>query len=160
MFPQEQTLEAPSVDGFHDSPKKLGKRRRDALHVFVVWVVEDGVIEVTHQVEQALLLCAWNGIVGCVEIGYQNALKPFQRALHHVPLARLRVKVDHFAECCKHPDVSRLAVQSNSCFIGMYHIACYHCSEDLLSGFPVVFSSAILEPTYDHFAHFEPEESI
>src|SRR5258708_27247388 len=160
MFPQEQAFETPSVDGLHDAPKKFGKRRHDLLYAFVVWVVQDSVIEVTHQVEQALLLRAWNRVVGRVEIRYQNPLEPIQSALHQAPFACLRVKIDHFAERGKNPDVSRRAVQSNSCFICMNHAALYHFSEDLLSGFPVVFSPALLEPTHDNFVHLESEESI
>ena len=55
--------------------------------------------------EQALLLWARNRVVGRVEIGYQNTLEPIQSALHQAPFARLRVKVDHFPERCKHPNV-------------------------------------------------------
>src|ERR1700680_4033083 len=116
MFPQEQAFETPSVDRLHDSPKKLGKRRSDLLYAFVIGVVQDGVIEVAHQVEHALLLRAWKRVIGRVGIRYQNALEPIQSALHQAPFARLRVKIDHFAERGKNPYVSHLAVQSNWCF--------------------------------------------
>jgi hypothetical protein len=60
MFAQEPSFEAPPVDGLHYPVQQFGKRHNNPLHVLVVWIVQDGVIEVTHQVEQALLLGAWD----------------------------------------------------------------------------------------------------
>src|ERR1035441_6728502 len=76
MFPQEQPFETPLVDSLDDPPKKLGEGRHNLLYALVVWVVQDGVIEVTHQVKQTLLLGAWHRVVGSVEIGDQNTLEP------------------------------------------------------------------------------------
>src|SRR5438034_5985781 len=141
MFTQEQAFETPPIDSLDDPPKKLGKGRHNLLHAVVVWVVQDGVIEVTHQVKQALLLGAWHRVVGSVEIGDQNTVEASQCVLDQAPLARLRVEVDYLADRSKHPDVTDLAVQPDSCFICMNYVACCHGSEDLFSSFLVVFGS-------------------
>jgi len=81
MFSQEPAFETPPVSALHDAPKQLGKCRRNRFYAPVVWVIQHSVIEVTHQVEQAFLLRARNGVVGRVEIGYQNTLEPIQSPL-------------------------------------------------------------------------------
>ncbi len=110
--------------------------------------------------KKALLLGAWQRVVSRIEIGYQNTLESIQCGLDQASFAGIRVEVDHFAERGKDPDVADLAVQPNSCFIRMNYVALYHCGEDLLSGFPVVFSPALLESTHNNLVHLESEESI
>src|SRR5207247_3367468 len=108
----------------------------------------------------ALLLGAWHRVVGSVEIGDQNTVEASQCVLDQAPLARLRVEVDYLADRSKHPDVTDLAVQPDSCFICMNYVACCHGSEDLFSSFLVVFGSVLLESTHDIVVHLEPKESI
>ena len=59
MLAKEPAFEAPPVDGLHNPVQQFGKCRNYPLYVLVVWIIQDGVIEVTRQVEQALLLGAW-----------------------------------------------------------------------------------------------------
>jgi len=111
-------------------------------------------------VKYALLLWARNGIVGRVEIGDQDTSEPRQSALYETPFASVGVEVDYFTPRCENPHVGCLVVQFDSCFIGMDKVSLYHFCEDVLSGFPVVFGPARLEPTNDDFVYSETEQPI
>src|SRR5436853_246483 len=160
MFPQKPALETPAVGRLQNLPKEFAKCSCNSLYGFIVWVVQNRVIEVTDQVEDALLLRARNRVVGRVEIRHQNAGESLESALHQAPFAGLGIEVNHFTPCRKNPHVRCLVVQFDSCFIGMNQVSMYHFVENVLSGFLVVFSSARLEPADDDFVQSEPEQPI
>ena len=108
----------------------------------------------------ALLLGARNCIVGRIEIRDQDTSEPRQSTLRETPFAGVGVEVDYFTPRRENPYVGCLVVLFDSCFIGMDKVSFYHLCEDVLSGFPVVFGPARLEPTNDDFVYSETEQPI
>src|SRR5882762_6618436 len=160
MFPQKPGPETPAVGRLHNLPKEFGKCSCNSLYGFIVWVVQDRVIEVTDQVKYALLLRARNRIVGRIEIRHQTARESLQGALCEIPFAGLGIEVDDFTPSSKNPHVGCGAVQFDSCFISVNTVSSYHSRRYVLARFPIVFSPACLEPTHDDFVHSEPEQPI
>src|SRR5437588_12246787 len=103
MFPQKPALETPAVGRLQNLPKEFTKSSCNSLYGFIVWVVQNRVIEVTDQAADALLLRARNRVVGRVEIRHQTAGESLHTALHEAPFAGLGMDVTHSPPCRKNP---------------------------------------------------------
>jgi hypothetical protein len=85
-------LQAPTVDSLHDAPQELSKTCRHLLEFFVIWIVQNGLIDVPHQMEQAFLLRARQRIVCRIEVGHQNTPKSLESLARQLTLTRFGVE--------------------------------------------------------------------
>jgi len=66
------TLEAVTIHGSYHRSDQLSERLGEPLQLLVVGTLQDVIIEVSNEMDQALLLGAGNSVVGGVEVGHQD----------------------------------------------------------------------------------------
>ena len=87
VLSEETRLQPTTVDGLHDPLQQIRERQGDGLHLLVERVVQNRVVEISHEVHQAFLLRARNGLVGRVEVGHQDAPEILQQLPDDLGLA-------------------------------------------------------------------------
>ena len=82
-------------------------------------VMEHVVVDVPHQVDQALLLLALGRVVGGVEVGNQDAVEPVEHVLQDGPFPRRGVDIDDLLHVGEGPDIAGMALDKHLGFVGV-----------------------------------------
>ena len=80
MLPQKMALEAMTIHGSHHRSDQPSERLGEPFQLLIVGMLQDIVIEVSNEMDQALLLGAANSVVGRVEVGHQDSVKSLSKA--------------------------------------------------------------------------------
>ena len=110
------------IHGFHDWFEKFCKARDYQFQFGVKWISKDFVVQIPHQVDEAPLLRAADGIIRGVKIGYQDTLEPCQKLLDHFPFAVVREDVRNLTVAGQNPDKSAFPLDVRPRFVRMYEL--------------------------------------
>ena len=77
------------------------------------------IIEITNQVDEALLLQALGRVVCRIEVRNQHPGKSVEQFIQNGPLPRCCVCVDHFFEVGEGPDIAGVLLDLSLSFVGM-----------------------------------------
>src|ERR1700730_13958185 len=113
-------LQAVSVDGFNDLPEQCAEPPGDKSEFLVEGVLQDSVVYVAHQMDQALLLSARQPVVSAIEVAHQHAFETCQDIIQYGSFARCRIDVGNRGEICKYPDVMASAINHTLSLVGMH----------------------------------------
>src|SRR5208337_3730667 len=94
------------VNGLYKSPQQGSEGTGDRLEFIVVGVVQQLLVDVPHQVNEALLLRAFDGVVSGVEVRYKDAVEVLEQSPQEVPLSGRSVHEHDFFQVCEDPDVA------------------------------------------------------
>jgi hypothetical protein len=73
MFVEVPLCEAERIDRVNNRLQQADQFMGKLLQILVEWMVEHVVIDVSHKVDQALLLRAFGGVVGSIKVGDKDA---------------------------------------------------------------------------------------
>ena len=96
VFVEKSRLEAVSVDGRNHWPDEVSKVSDQQLQFFVERLGQQIIVEVTDEVNQALLLGAF-AIVCRIKVATKNAVET-SAPMDKVAFPRLRIQVDNFVQ--------------------------------------------------------------
>src|SRR5271157_277490 len=148
------------VNGLYNSPQQGTEGTSDRLEFIVVRVVQQLLVHVPHQVDETLLLRAFDGVVGGVEVRYKDAVEVLEQSPQEVPLSGRPVHVDDFFQICEDPDVAFAYTQFHLCLIDVEKIP----GEDLLEQPPVGTPVVPCHQSFEHVdlsvVHIQSEELL
>ena len=101
---QEVAFQAVPINAFHHRLHQCCESLREQLEFFVIWVLQDLVVQISNEMDQTLLLGALDAVVSGVEIGHQDTLKILQHVLDGVTLPSLRIEVSDFFHAGEDPN--------------------------------------------------------
>ena len=143
-----------------DRPQERPERAGDRLEFRVERVVQQLLVHVPHQVDQALLLRAREGVVGRVEVRHQHAAEVLEQLGQEVPLPGRPVQVHDLLGGREHPDVPLPGPQLHLGLVDVQDRAGEDLLEQPLVARPVVPGHQRLEPVDLLLAHRKPEELL
>jgi hypothetical protein len=72
MLSQMALLQAIAIDGFYYGPQQCAEVLSDTLELFIERIVNQILVQISDQVNEALLLRTWQGIVAGKEVRDQD----------------------------------------------------------------------------------------
>ena len=109
---------------------------------------------------QAFLLWAANGIVSCVEVGYQNPLEIGKKFLGDLTFPAFRKKVKYFMKTGQYPNESSFPFDVRPSFVCMNNITVNNSFKDLLFGFFVIIGNPYLQVVQSATVQLKTEQSV
>src|SRR6476620_6747521 len=107
-------------------------------------MLEQVVIDISHQMQVALLLWALDGIVGSVEVRDENSGEVSEGLLENRSFTTQAKQVDDKLSPRKCPDVAAAPLDSNLCLVGVNQESLPQLHQHRVKGFPVNLSQANL----------------
>src|SRR5690348_14988301 len=86
------------IDCLDDRLEQCGKTIRDEFHLLIEWLLAEIIIDISHEVDQALLLRTINAVVCGVEVRYQNAAEMPKYLLRDFTLPSCPVDENHLLQ--------------------------------------------------------------
>src|ERR1043165_3347429 len=86
VLPQEMLLQSAAVNRLDHRPQDFCKSSYDLLHILIEGPIQNQVVQVPHQVNEALLLRTGQRVVGRVKVRDEDASETGQRRLGDLPL--------------------------------------------------------------------------
>ena len=114
---QKAAFQAVSINCFHHGLEQDRKVPRDLSQFFVERVLQNIVVQVPYQVNQAFLLRTLNCIIGGIKIRHQDAFEVFQHGLDQVPLSRVAIDIGNILHIGEYPHESVFVPEFNLRFI-------------------------------------------
>src|SRR5208337_990709 len=157
---QKPLLQTMPVNSLYNCTQQGTEGTGDRLEFIVVGVVQQLLVDVSHQVDEALLLWAFDGVVGGVEVGYKDAVEVLEQFPQEVPLSGRPVHVDDLFQICEDPDVAFAYTQFHLRLIDVEKIP----GKDLLEQPPVGTSVVPCHQSFEHVdltvVHIQSEELL
>src|SRR5262249_54137932 len=119
VFPQMATPEAEPVDRIDNRLQDGNERPSQPLQSLVEGVVEQVVVDIPREVDEALLLGTLDRVIRRVEIGDEDAPEPVEHLLEDRTLARGRVDIDNLFQVREGPDVSTVLLERDLALVGV-----------------------------------------
>src|SRR5262249_48840649 len=142
---QVTLLEPVPVDGCNDLTHQHSEWAGYRLEFLVEWVVQQILIHIADEVEEALLLGAVDGVIGRVEIRDQHTFEILEQLLEEVTLACWSAHERDFFEVREDPDIHLPGLQLQDCLIDVQELSRENLGEELLVGPSVVSGHQRLE---------------
>ena len=117
-------------DGRDDVGEASGKRPE----LFIKRVLEDVIIDVSNEMNNALLLRAINGVVSGVEVRHQNAVKTIKHVAKEISLSGISMHVVDQRRVCKDPYVPAAFFYLALCLVSVNEAAFPYTLPDPLVG--------------------------
>jgi hypothetical protein len=119
MLIEEVFLQTMAIDGIDNLLEQCAELLYYLPQFIVVRILQHIIVEIAHEMNQALLLRAVHRIVCWIEVRDQDSFEPLQELLHRLRLAALAVKVDDVVKIAEYPDVTAFALRYYRSLVGV-----------------------------------------
>src|ERR1039457_1079507 len=102
------------------------------LHFFIKRLLENVIVQIANQMDQAFLVCATDRIICRIEIGDQYTVETTEELLGNVPFTGSRPEVNHLLHAREYPHVTITTFSAQVSFISMYKLSMQQCFLDLV----------------------------
>src|SRR5262249_19700861 len=107
------TPEAEPVDRIDDRLQDGNERLGQPLQSLVEGAVEQVVVDIPREMDEAFLLGTFDRVIGRVEVGDEDAPEPVEHLLEDRTLARGGVDIDNLFQVREGPDVSIVLLEGD-----------------------------------------------
>jgi hypothetical protein len=159
MLPEIMATQSSTINCLHNWLQQTRKVSHNEFQLLIVRMLENIIVQVSHQVDEALLLVAVEGIVGSEKIANQNAFEIFQHLLQKRPIAAFSIQVGNVVQIGEDPDIRRMASDTHSRLVHMQQTPGDEMVKNALVGHLVVFGRRLFNVTKCILRQIEPEES-
>src|ERR1700730_7587236 len=134
MLIEEVFLQTMAINGIHNLLEQCAELLYYLPQFIVVRILQHIIVQIAHEMNQALLLRAVHRIVCWIEVRDQDSFEPLQELLHCLRLAALAVKVDDVVKIAEHPDVTAFALRYYRSLVSVNERSLYDPPEQHLPG--------------------------
>ena len=111
------SLETELIDCLDDRLEQCSKTIRDEFHLLIEWLLAEVIIDISHQVDQTLLLRTIKAVVRGVEVRYQNAAEMAKYLLGGFTLPSFPIDERHLLQICENPYIPISAINRHFRFV-------------------------------------------
>src|SRR5262249_9917305 len=119
MLIQEVFFQTMSINGIYNPLKQFAELQYYLSQLIVVRILQHVVVQIAHEMNQALLLLAAHLVVCWIEVRDQDSFEPLQEYLHCLCLAAFAIKVDDLLKIAEHPDVTAFTMRYYRSLVSM-----------------------------------------
>jgi len=111
------SLQTELIDCLDDRLEQCSKTIRDEFHLLIEWLLVEVIIDISHQVDQTLLLRTIKAVVHGVEVRYQNAAEMAKYLLGGFALPSFPIYERHLLQVSENPYIPMTAINRHFGFV-------------------------------------------
>jgi hypothetical protein len=113
------SLQTELIDRLDDRLEQRSKTIRDVFHLLIEWLLAEILIDISHQVDETLLVGAIKTVICGVEVRYQNTAEIAKYLLRGFSLPSVPVYERHLLQISEHPHIPISAFNRHLRFVSM-----------------------------------------